>query len=73
MRRFLEIWWEVGGKSEDVIAIMLSSMERTRAPDGSASSGPPRDLALWDDWREAVSFALHNGSAPGNDSVINDS
>lgn len=73
MRRFLETWWEVGGKSEDVIANMLSSMERTRGAGGSASSGPPRDLALWDDWREAVSFAFHNGSAPSNDLVISDS
>jgi len=73
MRRFLEIWWEEGGKSEDNIANILSSTLRTLGPDRSSAHGAPNDRALWNDWREAVSLVLRNGSAPDKDPLANGS
>jgi hypothetical protein len=67
MRRFLEIWWEVGGRSEDNIAIILGASHRTRGLDANARQGAPLDQALWDDWRDAVSLVMRNGSAPDKD------
>jgi hypothetical protein len=67
MRRFLEIWWEVGGRSEHTIATILGSTNRTYGPDSSAPQGPPIDIALWNDWRDAVTMVLSKGSAPDRD------
>ena len=64
MRRFLEIWWEVGGRSEDNIATILGSTNRTGGADGSTQQGAPVDMALWNDWRDAVTKVLSKGSAP---------
>ncbi len=54
MRRFLEIYWERGGKASDDIAVLLGSLNRD---EGSQSL--PLDAAMWEDWLDAVS-----GSAP---------
>jgi hypothetical protein len=67
MRRFLETWWEVGGRSEDNIATILGSTNRTNGASSSAPQGPPIDMALWDDWRDAVTKVLSKGSAPDRD------
>lgn len=73
MRRFLEIWWEVGGRSEDNIAVILGSTNRTQGTDAHASQGAPLDEALWNDWRDAVTTVLQNGSAPDRDPLANGS
>jgi hypothetical protein len=65
MRRFLEIWWERGGRSEDQIGGVLSSLNRTNK--SILGPGAPLDIALWGDWREAVSLILERGSAPDRD------
>jgi hypothetical protein len=67
MRRFLEVWWEVGSRSEENIATILGSTNRTRGPDRSAPQGPPLDVALWDEWREAVTTVLNNRGGPDRD------
>lgn len=66
-RRFLEIWWEVGGRSEDNIAAMLSAMNRTLDIGPEARQGAPLDQAMWSDWRDAVTVVLAGGSAPEHD------
>lgn len=73
MRRFLEIWWEIGGRTEDNIANILSSTNRTMGADATAPQGGPGDQALWNDWRDAVSLVLKNGSAPDRDPLANGS
>jgi hypothetical protein len=65
MRRFLEIWWERGGRSEDQLAVVLGSLNRTNA--SILGPGAPLDIALWNDWREAVTLILERGSAPDHD------
>ena len=65
MRLFLEKWWVVGGRSEDQIAVLAGSLTRTN--DSILGPGAPLDIALWDDWREAVSTILQRSSAADRD------
>ncbi len=39
----------------------------------SAPQGAPTDRTLWEDWRDAVSLVLRNGSAPDKDPLANGS
>lgn len=47
MKIFLEDYWERGDRLSDDFAKILSSLE-------SEKNGEPRDIALWNDWIEAV-------------------
>lgn len=67
MRRFLETFWELGSRSDDNIAGLLGSLNRSSGSDALAPHGPPIDIALWDDWRDAVTTVLRVGSAPNCD------
>jgi len=71
MRRFLEIWWEVGGRTEDNIATILGALNRTHGSGGGDPQGSPLDQAMWEDWREAVGTVLSNGSAANKDPLAN--
>ena len=62
MRRFLEVWWERGGRSEDQLARVLGSLNRTHH--SILGPGAPLNIALWDDWRDAITLILERGSAP---------
>lgn len=73
MRRFLERWWEVGGRVEDNIATILSATNRTMGLDVSSPQGAPIDRTMWEDWRDAVDVVLRNGSAPDKDPLANGS
>ena len=57
MRRFLEAYWERGGRQSDDIAILLGSLNRDEA-----IQSLPLDAAMWDDWLAAVSEGLRNSS-----------
>ena len=50
MRAFLEAYWERGGKQSADLAGLLGSLNR--------HIGPPLDVALWYDWKEAVDLVL---------------
>jgi hypothetical protein len=52
MRRFLEGYWERGGKKSDDLAVLLGSLNRD---EGSRSL--PLDPALWSDWLDAIEEA----------------
>lgn len=68
MRRFLQIWWEIGGRSEDSIAAILGSANRTHG----IEQGAPLDIALWHDWRDAVTNVLTLGSKSDFDPLADD-
>ncbi|QGZ94000.1 hypothetical protein [Terricaulis silvestris] len=55
MFRFLEAYWERGGKTSDDIAILLGSMSLLRR-------GRPLDMALWSDWLEAIDKGVGEGA-----------
>lgn len=67
MRRFLETWWELGGRSDDNIAGLLGSLNRASGSFDATPHGPPLDIALWDTWRDAVTVVVQAGSAPDRD------
>jgi|GEM_PF-2223701 hypothetical protein len=50
MRRFLEIYWESGGRLSEDIAMLLSSLDRNEE-----NNALPVDAALWHDWIKATS------------------
>lgn len=50
MRRFLEAYWERGGRTSDDIAILLGSLNRDEF-----THSPPLDAAMWEDWLSAAS------------------
>ena len=49
MRKFLEAYWDSGGRMSEDLAVLLSSLNRDEI-----TQSPPLDLALWDDWLDAV-------------------
>ncbi|WP_157123741.1 hypothetical protein [Allosphingosinicella indica] len=55
MRKFLENWWVRSGSPDQSVfeggdvAWLLSACDRTAAGDGA-----PADLAMWEDWQQAV-------------------
>lgn len=55
MRVFLESYWERGGKQSGDLAALLGSLNRDVRDDSL-----PLDIALWEDWREAVNRAHAN-------------
>jgi hypothetical protein len=55
MCRFLEAYWERGGRSSDDIAVLLGSLNRL--PDGG-----PVDPAMWVDWQDAVNAIVGKDS-----------
>lgn len=55
MRAFLTDYWEIGGKGEEEIALLLSSLQR-----GVWASGRPADQAMWSDWLKAIQTIREN-------------
>ncbi len=49
MRKFLEAYWERGGKTSDDLAILLGSLNRDES-----TQSLPLDPAMWEDWLSAV-------------------
>lgn len=49
MFRFLENYWERGGRNDEDIAALLGSMNLDTFP-----GDEPADPAMWDDWLEAI-------------------
>jgi hypothetical protein len=49
MFRFLENYYERGGRNDDEIAVLLSSMSMEIFQDGETA-----DPAMWDDWLGAI-------------------
>jgi len=49
MFRFLENYYERGGRNDDEIAVLLSSMSMEIFQDGETA-----DPAMWDDWLDAI-------------------
>ena len=49
MRAFLTDYWQIGGKGEEEIAVLLSGLQR-----GVWGDGRPGDAAMWSDWLKAV-------------------
>jgi hypothetical protein len=49
MVRFLENYYERGGRNDDEIAVLLSSMSTEIFQDGETA-----DPAIWDDWLHAI-------------------
>lgn len=49
MFRFLENYWERGGRTDEDIAGLLGSMSLD-----TFSGDEPADAAMWDDWLEAI-------------------
>ena len=65
MRLLLEKWWEAGERSEDQIAVLLGSLNRTNT--SILGPGAPLDIALWEDWRDAVGTILERGGGAARD------
>ena len=61
------------GRTQDDIALILSATNRTNGAEAGAPHGSPIDHALWNDWRDAVSLVLRNGSAVDHDPLANGS
>ena len=59
MRRFLEAYWERGGKQSDDIAVLLGSLNRD-----AWENKMPLDRAQWDEWRDAVDTVLEKFQSP---------
>ncbi|HEY0599310.1 hypothetical protein [Brevundimonas sp.] len=57
MFRFLDSYWERGGKSDDQIAMLLGGM-------ALSSDGITMDPAMMSDWLEAVRAVTGKGPAP---------
>ena len=53
MFRFLENYYERGGRNADEIAVLLSSMNMEIFQDGRTA-----DPAMWDDWLDAIEEVL---------------
>lgn len=53
MMRFVEAYWERGGKQSDDLAHLLSDLSRNLW-----ANGMPGDLAQWSDFRAAVDGVL---------------
>lgn len=57
MFRFLDSYWERGGKADDQIAILLGGM-------ALSSDGIPMDPAMMSDWLQSVRAVTGKGPSP---------
>ena len=64
MRAFLEAYWERGSKSDDELAILLGSLNR------SGAFGGPLDPAMWQDWKDAVAKVRQAGGDAAHDPLV---
>lgn len=64
MRAFLESYWERDLKSDDGLAGLLGSLNR------SWESGGPLDPAMWQDWKDAVGKVRQAGGDAAHDPLV---